>query len=260
MHSRFGHVGWGPSSCILEVSMKSFSFAKALVVSSLLGLVLPVACGDSEENPNPNPSDGGEDGGGGQPPGTGAMGGEPAAGGGAALPPGISDMPSTIECGGDCTSASVGLGALQFHIDPCCENDVCGLNTTFLASAGAMFETTCQPKAQPGDVDENCPAPAGAAVPVSDTMTVTLDPFPGCCRPNGLCGVVVNEATTLSGAVPLGDLGLGCVDAAPFFPGDEPVPCGEGIGGAGGANSGGAPPTSAGDGAGGASGGAGGAD
>jgi len=242
--------------------MKSFSFAKALVVSSLLGLVLPVACGDSEENPNPNPSDGGEDGGGGEPPGTG---GTAAAGGAPAvmLPPGISDMPSTIECGGDCTSASVGVATLQFHIDPCCDNDVCGLNTAFLASAGAMFADACQPKDQPGEVDASCPSPAGAVVPISEEMTVTLDAFPGCCRPNGLCGVVVNEATTLGGAVELGDLGLGCVDAAPFFPDEEPVPCGEGPvggGGAGGASGGGAPPTSAGDGAGGASGGAGGAN
>jgi hypothetical protein len=130
-----------------------------------------------------------------------------------------------------------------------------------LESAGATFEQSCQPKAQPGDLDENCPAPAGAVVPISDAMTITLDAFPGCCRPSGMCGVVVDEASTLGGAVPLGDLGLGCVDAAPFFPGEDPVPCGDGpVGGAGGGSSGGAPTTSAGDGAGGASGGAGGAN
>jgi hypothetical protein len=241
--------------------MKSLSFARALVASSVLCLALPLACGDSEDNPGPvpNPNVGGE--GGGE---TGGSGG-PAAGGGPAveLPPGISDMPSTIECSESCDSGRVGLGAVNYYLDPCCTeaDNACGLNTAFLESAGAMFEDACQPKNQPGDLDENCPSPPGAMIPTS-MGDITLDAFPGCCRPSGVCGVVVNEASAGGGILPLGDLELGCVDAAPFFPGEDPVPCGDGpVGGAGGGSAGGAGPGAGGmDGVVGGAGGAGGAN
>ena len=251
--------------------MKSFSFAKALVTGSFLCLALPVACGDSEENPTPNPNVGGEASGGepgrtgGEP---GMSGGAEAAGGAAPLPPGISLMPTTIECGGDCESARVGLGpTMSYYINPCCAaGDVCGLSTEFLASVGATFEETCQPKDQPGEPDEACPSPDASMIPAGG-MVITLDAFPGCCLPSGVCGVAVNDVTAGGGILPLGSLEMGCVEAAPFFPaGTDPVPCGEGVGGsgaggsdAGGSDAGGMPATAGGDGAGGASGGVGGA-
>jgi len=217
--------------------MKSLTFARALVATSALCLALPLACGDSEENPNPTPSGGGE---GGEPP-TG-RGGEPAAGGAPVvmLPPGISDMPSTLVCSESCDSAQVGVGTMSYYLDPCCTeaDDACGLNTAFLATVGAMFEDTCQPKNQPGDEDANCPAPPQAMIPIMDQMA-TLNEFPGCCRPSGVCGVLVNAVGI--GPLPLGNLELGCVDAAPFFPDTDPVPCGDvPVGGAGGGGVGGA--------------------
>ncbi len=227
--------------------MKSFAFARAVIATSVLCLSLPLACGDSEENPDPvpNPNLGGE---GGEPASSG--GGMAGAGGGAPvmLPPGISDMPSTAECSSEsCESAQVGIAALNqlYYIDPCCagpSEDACGLNTQFLALTGASFEETCQPKNQPGEVDEACPSTEPATIPFG-TFMAPLSPFPGCCRPSGTCGVQVNQVVVMLGAqaAPIGNLELGCVDAAPFFPDADPVPCGDGpIGGAGGTGAGGA--------------------
>lgn len=227
--------------------------------------VVPLACGD-DESPKPSPSDGGEPGSGGTSDGRGGgepvdMGGSDAMGGAPMLPPGISLTPKTEQCSEACTSGSVGLGpTMTYYLDPCCteEDDACGLNTTFLAAAGVAFAETCQPKNQPGELDDACPSPEPAVVPAGPGM-ITLDPFPGCCRPSGVCGVVVNEVSAGMMVLPLGNLELGCLDAAPFFPGEEPVPCGDGAGGGNAGGSGNAGEASVGgDGAGGASGGAGG--
>jgi hypothetical protein len=242
--------------------MKSLSFVKALFAVSMVAFV-PLACGDDESNPKPSPSDGGESNAGGAKPG---RGGEPGSGdmGGAPLPPGISDTPSTIECAESCDSAAVGVAALDqlYYIEPCCAGaeEACGLDTQFLELTGATFGETCQPKNQPGELDEACPATEPATVPFG-TLMAPLSPFPGCCRPSGTCGVQVNEVVIMLGpqAAPIGDLELGCVDAAPFFPEADPVPCGDGAGGSGNAGAGGVPGSVGGDGAGGASGGAGGA-
>jgi hypothetical protein len=150
------------------------------------------------------------------------------------LPDGISSMPSTDECGADtCESAAVG----PYFIDPCCTaSDSCGLSTGFLALVGASFSEACQPLHQPGAADGACPAAEGLKVPFGTAM-LPLSAFPGCCRENGTCGVVVDKA--VSPGVLNADLGLGCMDAAPFFPGQAIVKCGGGgadSGGAGGAS------------------------
>jgi hypothetical protein len=81
---------------------------------------------------------------------------------------------------------------------------------------------------------------------------VPLDPFAGCCRPNGTCGVVINQVTTGGGKLPIADLSLGCVDAAPFA-GGLVTNCTPGaVGGAGGMSAGGAASGGAGSDAGGA--------
>jgi len=228
------------SSCILEVNMKSSSFAKALTLGCVLCLSLPVACGDDESNPKPGPGDAGA---GGEPAGGGGVPASEGGAGGAAptpLPPGISDMPKTEACGAEmCTSASVG----PVFIDPCCEAGACGLNTAFLALAGAAFTAECQPKAQPGDVDEACPTTAASMIPFQiggKPIMVPINGFVGCCRENGKCGVVVNDVISPVSKTPLAELDLGCVDAAPFFPNTTIDSCGAASGGAGGAPSGGA--------------------
>jgi len=168
-------------------------------------------------------------------------------------------MPQKVACGDEmCGSASVG----PLYIDPCCSNDACGLETGFLQLVGASFAETCQPKAQPGVVDEACPTTDPSTIPyptAAGTLMVPISGFVGCCRDNGKCGVVVDDITA-TGLGKLTTLGLGCVDAAPFFPGEPVASCGSsgGAGGAGGApNAGGGGAAPGGAGAGGAPGGAG---
>jgi hypothetical protein len=231
--------------------MKSFSFTKAFTLGCLMVLALPVACGDDETNP---PAKAGSDAGGEA--GAGVGGGTPTDGGagGAApstLPPGISDVSKTEMCTDEpaCKSAAVG----PVFIDPCCAGDACGLATGFLGLVGANFEEECQPRGQVGEVDESCPTTMPSAVPFpmgGTTIMVPIDGFVGCCRENGMCGVVVDDVVSPA-LGKLASLGLGCVDAAPFFPNQAPAACGGSVGGAGGGGAGGA---SGGDGAGGAGG------
>jgi hypothetical protein len=220
----------------------SFFLGRALTVGFLLSSATLLACGNSE-NDEDRPH-----GGAGQANG-GAAGSGAQAGGGARLPPGFSTTPTTIHCGGDCSSATLGIGTSRAYIDPCCtgaNQDACGLDTSFLMPTGASAGESCEPRNQPGAVDASCPSPAPAMIPTMGA-TVTLDPMPGCCRADtGICGVMVDRVTAGGGLLPLADLDLGCVDAALFFDGAAPVPCGDtGAGGAGGgsgeAGAGGAP-------------------
>jgi hypothetical protein len=217
--------------------MKPFSFAKLLTVGCLLALALPVACGDSDDS-NDEPGAAGS-GAGGDGSGASTSGGTGNAGDGGGSLPGISDVSKTEMCGGNsCKSGNVAT----YFIDPCCAGDGCGLDTSFLQVVGASFAETCQPRDQPGELDEGCPASADSQIPFGMSM-VPLSGFAGCCRPNGQCGVFVDKISSpVLGT--LGTLGLGCVDAAPFFPGETVGTCGEAQGmggaGAGGAASGGA--------------------
>jgi hypothetical protein len=215
--------------------MKSFSLAKAFTLGCIACLALPIACGDDETTPS-KPSNVGDAGG----EGGGAM-SEGGAGGAAPLPPGLSTTSKTVECGADMCKSVGPVGPV--FIDPCCASDACGLDTGFLALVGAAFTDKCQAKDQPGDLDDACPTSDPSTIPFEAngaTVMVPIEGFAGCCRANGTCGVAVNDVTSpLLGK--LTSLGLGCVDAAPFFPGTTPAACGaDGTGGAGGAGTGGA--------------------
>jgi hypothetical protein len=210
---------------------------RALAAGCVLCFATLNACGDSEGKKD-RPGGGAGQASGGA---AGSSGGAQAGGGagGRALPPGFSEMPKTIPCGGDCSSATLGIGTNLVYVDPCCtgaNEDVCGINTAFLTPGGSG--EACEPRDQPGTLDTSCPSPPGAVIPGAMVM---LDPMPGCCREDtGLCGVMVNRVTAAGGLLPLATLGLGCVDAESFFPGQAPVPCGgAGTGGAGGGGVGG---------------------
>jgi len=216
----------------------------AVVLGATFCLATPLACGSSDSNPSPSgagQSSGGAMASAGTPAtsnggtgGTGTSGGGGGTGG-VILPPGTSTTPKTIQCGGDCTSARAVV-----YVDPCCTADnTCGVDTTYLTMTGAMFKQSCEPKNQPGELNEACPKPAASMINVMGTM-VSLDALPGCCRPNGTCGVSVNVVTAAGGLLPVADLGLGCVDPESFFPGMAPVPCTRASGGDAGASSGGA--------------------
>lgn len=150
------------------------------------------------------------------------------------LPPGLSDHPISLDCSGPCTSAELLGGS---YIDPCCTDaGACGANAALLALAGIDFPDRCQARAQPGELDTSCRAKVNAAITVSE-QAVFLDPLPGCCRPTGDCGVMVNRLSIGAGQVPLAEPGWGCLEASRFFAGAAPQSCGNegGAGGAGGA-------------------------
>jgi hypothetical protein len=246
-----------------------FSFSRSItLVGSVLSFVLPFGCGSSDRKQGSVPAargTGGASGSAAAPSSAAGAGGVAGAGAGAGgksgggagrsasagaagalmLPPGISDMPKTIECGGNCSSATLGVATLSYYVDPCCggENrDQCGIDTTFIAATGTG--SSCALKNEPGELDGACPSSNSTAIPGMSTPLM-FDPLLGCCRPDGSCGVMLNRVTTGGGVISLAQLGLGCVDAAPFFPGEPPVRCGqsasggEGGGGQGGVSDGG---------------------
>src|SRR4051812_3688411 len=127
--------------------MKSHFVGRAVALATTLCFAAPVACGSSDSNPSPagaGQTSGGAAAVAGTPAtstagtgGTSASGGSGGTGGtgGVAYPPGTSNMPKTIQCGGDCTSARAGL----VYLDPCCSADdsaVCGVDTTYLTMTG----------------------------------------------------------------------------------------------------------------------------
>jgi hypothetical protein len=224
------------------MTTSTLAFGKALLLGCVVCAAMPIACGDTEETPPPK-GDAGEGGGGSGGSNNGRSGS--STGGTSPEVPGISDTPKSVECGGE-TCASAHIPIQQVYVDPCCagpDEDQCGLDTGFLSLVGASFEDTCQAKGQEGPVDEACPSPTPAEVPLPIGGTATLDPFPGCCRAEtGTCGVLVNNVS-ISGGITVASFGFGCVDSAPFFPGEAAIPCGSGSGGAGasaGAGAGGA--------------------
>jgi hypothetical protein len=119
-----------------------------------------------------------------------------------------------VECAG-LRCDPVLLPAGYDPIPACCaEGDVCGLDGTRFEEFGANFEDPCQPLDQPGNEDPTCPA----STPIPTELGPELQ-FPGCCKPDGQCGYLVNDALMLV------TIGLGCVDAAPFLDGGVPQDC-----------------------------------
>ena len=208
--------------------MKSFSFTKALTLGCLICLALPIACGDDDDDTGPSK------------PGAAGAGGESSTpeGGAGGMPalmiPGTSDMSKMVKCGSAmCASVSTVLPTL--FVDPCCaDGDVCGVKTDFLLILGASFgANSCQAQDQAGPVDMGCPDSKAQKLPVNGTL-YDVPGFVGCCRAEtGTCGVVIDKIT--ASGLPFASPKLGCVDSAPFFPGQTAATCGDtGMGGAGG--------------------------
>lgn len=141
-------------------------------------------------------------------------------------PPNTDGGPTPIECGGK-TCEGVDLVAGYDPLEPCCaEGDVCGLDSTFLASFGISFNEACQAKNQPGVLGQGCP---DSAKPMIPNITAEIPPFKGCCRlDTHTCGYQLDKLLTLI------TVDLGCVDSSPFLDGGTPAACDpEGAGGAG---------------------------
>ena len=121
----------------------------------------------------------------------------------------------SIDCGPDrCNEVSLILPDTE-PIPPCCaDGGVCGLDGTRFQEFGANFEDPCQALDQPGNPDPLCPS--SEPVPLDGGLELV---FPGCCKPDGRCGYLANDALGLI------HLGLGCVEAEPFLDGGVPRDC-----------------------------------
>lgn len=118
------------------------------------------------------------------------------------LPPAVPvEGPETQTCGNTtCRDRLVG----DIVVEPCCVNgDGCGLDLD--AVSGFMPVTNgCVELDQPGSNDTSCPS-------VYFDDIVNPRELVGCCRPDGVCGVVADLSDTLAN--------FGCVDPNEFLSG-----------------------------------------
>jgi hypothetical protein len=127
-------------------------------------------------------------------------------------------------------------------VEACCVgDDGCGLDSTILETFGPTFEERCQPRDQPGVRDSACPNSTSTSIDGGLALE-----FDGCCRTDvGRCGYMLDKLFDTY------EIGLGCVDSAPFLDGGTPEACGDGSGSGGAGNSGAGGASSASAGAGG---------
>lgn len=191
------------------------SSTRALSIS-IFALLLFAACGSHKKSAPPVVAEGG------QANAEGGRGGEAS---------GAVEVPPPVRCGSATCQAIELPGSV---VAPCCVDPLEGTCGAELG-AGLPSAMACQPLTQAGPLDRECPTNTGGLV-----GGVPIPPLPGCCRAaTGTCGYLVSD---FGGLLPFSP---GCVDAAPFLNGEEPLACGSGAqhggaAGAGGASGGGA--------------------
>jgi hypothetical protein len=188
------------------VNTKPLAFAIAVVAVGYAGVVLPACSSDEDEGSSSTAGTGGSGAtgtGGASTGGTGTGTGGSGTGGSAS---------TSITCGSQtCQAASGG-----FPIPACCAGtaqDKCGLEIPRIG---------CQEENQAGDPDQSCTdafnqaldggVGAGGAAGAAGASGFQLE---GCCRPEGVCGVLINQ----------GGLNLGCVDVSQFADGGTVPSC-----------------------------------
>ncbi len=128
----------------------------------------------------------------------------------------------TVECAAEtCEGVQLvkGIPNVPAYISPCCaEGDVCGLDSSFTAAFGPMFDPVCQARNQPGEDGHGCPDSPELSVPNS---TFKIGPLVGCCRTETkTCGYRLDYLVG-----PLFNVALGCVDSKTFLDGGAPMDC-----------------------------------
>lgn len=183
------------------------------LVTTLVGVVAGVsACGGDDDDDN-TPSAGAPGVGGAASGGIGSAQGGSSTLGGA----GTGGGAATVACGSRiCQPVNV-----SFNLPPlaaCCADATksqCGLDTSIMGMFGGSAESTCEPLAQPGEVDTECANSPPVMLPGSALALI----FKGCCREDDLCGYLVEN-------VPGIPVSLGCVESAPFLEeGTAPTAC-----------------------------------
>jgi hypothetical protein len=204
----------------------SWRVLRLLGACSVLVAIGASACGGSSSDSHPSSGNAGA--GGSDPRAAAGSGGRSTIGrAGASGAAGTPVAPVPVTCG-KASCAGVVLPVLNLPVQGCCADERtnhCGLDSSVLEMFGPTFSEPCQPLAQPGKVDTACPD--SPAAPVTGTgLSVS---FRGCCRADHVCGY---QLDTVGGIL---QLGLGCVDSAPFLDGGAPQACGDtGAAGAGG--------------------------
>lgn len=108
-------------------------------------------------------------------------------------------IPTTVTCGGVECPMPAGAGTPPLCTVPCCLNDECGTR-----SANSFMPTECR---VPAKTDDRCP-------PYQGMVMGTPVNLPGCCMPEGVCGVVSS-------------LSQMCITSSPLLPDlpADPAPC-----------------------------------
>jgi len=195
----------------------------------VLGLGLAVAlfagpaCSSDEDD---NASSGGSAGSGGK----GGTGGSKGGSGGTG---GSTEAGGVTECGGVTCEPGPTAPIINVPVAVCCSTaNKCGLDTSLLGQVGITFDPACQERNQPGDANSACPD----SPPIEVAPGIVIQPFEGCCRPEGKCGHLLNVANvTDAGTLAMN---LGCVDTEGVLPDAGATPTctpGAGSGGAAGA-------------------------
>lgn len=205
--------------------MRTSALRIVLVLGLAGALFSGPACSSDEEG---SATSGGSAGTGGKG-GTGAKGGS----GGTAGTGGSAEASGPTECAGVACEPGPVVAMFSVQVATCCSSaNKCGLDTSLLSAAGITFNTACQERNQPGDANSACPE----SPPIEVSSGIVIQPFQGCCRPEGKCGHVLNVAD-VTGVGTL-DLKLGCVDTDGVLPEAGAAPTctpGSGSGGAAGA-------------------------
>lgn len=189
-----------------------FRFAPALALGCL------VACGNSESPEVPNEPNGG--GGGTSGTSSGGAGTSSGTGGSAAVCQGELDFAERMSADGTC--GGVTCPELPDSADPrydyrrhCCTDEgACGVGS------GALFGGACFERNQEGTPSDECPYGSVYIYYDFGSEIVVADGFPGCCRPDGQCGLDTSR-TFGAGCVERSELGAAVLDECNGF--DEPL-------------------------------------
>ena len=199
------------------MSSRSFKIAFTLGLIASAGVGISACSSDDEAKPSGTAGTGaGATGGASGSSGTGA-GGTSGTGAGGTSGTGAG---GTGGSGGNqpitCGTKTCQPGGLGFIPACCIDNSRCGIDPPELTIDGG--DLPCTEVDQPGNPDPSCFADAGidftdsgldaAQFDASDLLDGGRYTVPGCCRPNGMCGIIVS--------VPQIGLSLGCVDPSEY--------------------------------------------
>jgi hypothetical protein len=211
------------------MGLRSYRIAFALGLIASSGAVIS-ACSSDDEEPQGNAGTGTGATGGTGAGGTSGRGGSSGTGVGATGGTGAGATGGTGGMGSiTCGTKTCQPGGLGFIPACCIANERCGIDPPELTVDGG--DLPCTEVDQPGTPDPTCFAGQGidledAGIDAAGFIDGGRLTVPGCCRPNGMCGIIID--------VPVIGLNLGCIDPAQYgaiYDAGPPQRCGDAGGG-----------------------------